>query len=95
MPPEEIRELKARMEGPKIRYTVKIVRVTDAPAVDRTWTTIGKKREEARPAPELVDEYGYVDRITRATETVTLYEQTVDTLDVRAVIAAVNAEPSC
>lgn len=96
MPAEEIKLLKERMGEPKTRYTVEIKRVVETVVVDRDWTTVGQKPYDKagfqgeQPA-RMVDDYGYVDRVKRSTDTVTLYTQTVDgELNIKAVISAVN-----
>jgi len=75
------------LEG-KSEFEITITKRTWRRVVKREWQTI--RDEELGPDKK---KYGYVDIEATANQMVELYKQTVDSIDLRKVINAVNDSP--
>lgn len=73
-----------------IRYTVTIKAIVEREeTVGKEWTVIGQEMDEATGKPK--DVRGYTPETTKTVRReLEIYEQTVDCLDVAAVVSVVN-----
>ena len=74
------------MSKPSFTITIRTNFIDERPA-GKEWLVDSEKQGDVRNVPE----YGYTPEIIKKTEfQLKLYEQTVEEIDIKAVIAAVN-----